>query len=222
MKIVETSIFKSILGHLKAVQERKEFYFICADSGLGKTTTFEWFAEHYPGDTIVLSVKPAETMKLFMAKLLSATTGESFEELTKVKSKAIHQFIEESSFEIVSTLNNPVIIIDEAGNFKRNYIPYIRQMADNLKGAAGFVIAAPSDFKNRLEKWSQNSVPGISELLTRIDYVAEIAPPTFQDFKLLASAYGIKKKSFWFWLFERCDNFRTAVGYILRFLRGEV
>ncbi|MDW3209514.1 MAG: ATP-binding protein [Reichenbachiella sp.] len=220
-RLIQTNNLKKGIELLDEAKLENKLYYFVGGTGIGKTTIFNYYQRTHP-DTLVTNIKPAEPASYFYAKLLCQISGEDFSLIFNNSQKRIHNFIEEASFEILEKTQIKLLIIDEIGNFKRQFIPYLRQISDNISHKCGIILASPPDFKDRLLYWSNKGVPGISEVLTRINYTHEFLSPSFDDIQKLCVSYNISRKKVWHWIYRNSDNMRTAINYIIAYLNGRL
>jgi len=130
-KYFDSSNFQRIQKITNDLYSEPGIEYMVAPTRTGKTIGVSYFVKDKP-DTFHIEVRPAETGKSFWTRLQESLYKKH--SLAKDFSKPnIDYLIENSSKILLELMRYKLIIIDEVGNFKPQFIRFIRQLMDNAR-----------------------------------------------------------------------------------------
>ena len=151
-----------------------------ADTGMGKTTSLR----AYTMQENVFYVQVDKTMNA--KRLLSAILREmrvSFD-------GNIHEIM----LKIAETLNrveNPLLIIDEAGKLNHAMILYLHDLREYTKANCGILLSGMPYFKTNLVKQSDRQKEGYAEFLRRVNIWHELRGLSRKEVEFICQDNGI-------------------------------
>lgn len=182
------SLFKTadFLACTKACETAKKHHLmigITADSGVGKTTALEAFAERKNVFYVLYeeSMKP----KQFFTRLLKAM-GIPFD-------GSLYDMIDRIA-EALNVLPNPLVIIDEAGKLKDRMILYLHDLRNKTHKNCGLVMAGMPYFESNLIKFSNKQKIGYGEFFRRVNVWHTLEGLSNAEIEVICKYYGIEDK----------------------------
>ena len=156
--VFETTDFKACTNACDAANKHHLMVGIIGDTGMGKTTTLEAYAQRKNVFYVVYdkTMKP----KQFFITLLREM-GISFE-------GSINEMVNRIADEL-NTISNPLLIIDEAGKIIQTMILYLHVLRDKTHKNCGIVLGGMPYFKSNLIKFSNKEKEGYAEFYRRIN-----------------------------------------------------
>ncbi|MEO9484017.1 MAG: ATP-binding protein [Ekhidna sp.] len=219
-EVLPTSNYLLINKWINYTIKKKCLSLITGQNGYGKSSASRDIAITSEGIKY-FQVDVGEPPKIFYAKFLHELAENERLDITKLKTKYIHYLIERSSYIINDRNDISLIIIDEFGNFNRLYLPFLRQIWDNIHSTAGLVLVGPPSIELDLSKWQKESIPGINELLSRIGTNrVRLKETTHRDLKLICNDKGIYDSQFISNLYRTTRDLRIADDILEKKLEG--
>lgn len=218
---MEDYVYKSISNHISvAIQDKceeaqryKAFIGIIADSGWGKTSNFKRRVKKDP-NTLLRKIDPSMSAKPFYEKVL-----DSFPRHQNHKGKTLNYMIDKTADLFSQRYKDGLMIIDEAGNFKPTMLQYIREFRDKTKHSCGLIIAGPYDFYDNLERWEDDRVKGVHEMMTRVDEWVQLEGPKLKDFQQVCYANNIRDPALMEEIIGDSKEFRSLGKSIIKYYR---
>lgn len=139
---------------------RKHHFMIglIADTGMGKTTALTAYGRQK--NVFYVCYEKAMNPRQFFLALLREL-GYPFEaNLNEMISRAANE---------LNKLENPLLIIDEAGKLNQTMLEYLHVLRDKIKNNCGVILAGMPYFRNNLLKMAAKEKEGIPEFLRRIN-----------------------------------------------------
>lgn len=161
--IVRTSDFEVCRKVCEAAQKNRFMIGLIADTGMGKTTALSAFSVRK--NVFYILYDKTMAPKHFFAAMLREM-GIAFE-------GTIHQMLSRIADEL-NTLENPLVIIDEAGKITQTMILYLHVLRDKTIKNCGFVLGGMPYFKTNLVKYSNKQKEGYAEFYRRINLWQEL------------------------------------------------
>lgn len=145
----------------KICDKARKYHFmvgLIADTGMGKTTAISAYSRR-KNVFYVCYDKTMNPRQFFLALL---------RELAYPFESNLNEMINRAADEL-NKLENPLLIIDEAGKLNQTMILYLHVLRDKIKGNCGVILAGMPYFKDNLLKMSAKEKEGIPEFLRRIN-----------------------------------------------------
>lgn len=156
--VFETTDFKACTNACDAAKKHHLMVGIIGDTGMGKTTTLEAYAQRKNVFYVVYD-KTMKPKQFFIALLREM--GISFE-------GSINEMVNRIADEL-NTISNPLLIIDEAGKIIQTMILYLHVLRDKTHKNCGIVLGGMPYFKSNLIKFSNKEKEGYAEFYRRIN-----------------------------------------------------
>lgn len=156
--IAETDNFKGIFELLAATQNRHLAIAIAHNAGAGKSVTYRSYAKSQ-NNVIYIECKNSWSKKSYVEHL-NRVCGKRPSGTTE---EMINQF---QSF--ISTLKNPLIIIDQFDKLKDSSMDLFMDFYNDLEDHCGFVISGVPALEKRIVRGVQHDKIGYRELFSRI------------------------------------------------------
>lgn len=189
-RIILISNFKRIMKICDMVQEESLFIGLIGESSYGKTFTFNEYAKKHD-NVYKVEVTPSMTPKRFYLELLKQLSKNTYS-----SNMPLWYLIEKNAQSLWSLKRKSLVIIDEAGNFKKGMHKFIRELRDKTKGHCGIIMAGPKYFKQNMVKWEYEEHPGIAEIMSRVNQWLTLPKHTIEDARKICSLYNITDKAF--------------------------
>ena len=214
-KILTTSNFNTLHKICKEALNKSKFFGVVGYSGAGKTTAFKAYAE---GKQNIYYVKASKSMpaKEFHRQILMAIIGEG-----KNYNLSIYDLIQSISGKLNADKSRKLLIIDEAGKFKADFLEYIHELRDNTEKTTGIVFAGPEYFRSNIEHWKNRGIVGVPELYRRINHWVELPRPTKAEVRFFCHCNDINDEKIITEIFNTQDNFGGIQNYIDDFIESQ-
>lgn len=131
---------------------------LTADTGMGKTTAISAFSRQR-NVFYVCYDKTMNPRQFFIALL---------RELSYPYDGTLNDVINRASEEL-NRLENPLLIIDEAGKLNQNMILYLQVLRDKTRGNCGVILSGMPYFKDNMQKMASKEKEGYAEFFRRIN-----------------------------------------------------
>lgn len=153
-KLVNTSNLMAVTEVCKAAKANHHMYGLVGCTGSGKTTALKRF---YKANKNVSYVECKHTMncKQLLKELGINYVGTVYDMVTRIE-------------EEFNSLENPLLIIDEAGKLSHNLILDLHDLRNSTMNSLGLVLAGCEYFKDNLENGVRKDKQGIPEFYSRI------------------------------------------------------
>ncbi|WP_109830126.1 AAA family ATPase [Reichenbachiella versicolor] len=221
-KLAPISSFNMIQDNMHEAHEKKQLMVIIGATGFGKTVGFHHYMNYTNYKCYYTQIKPAEAAKPFFYRLNDLINERDIGMDNYRSSSSLNWLIEKSSYDFLNKKDNPMLIIDEAGNFKKNSQSYLRQVWDNIKGNSAMIISGPDRYDKNLKTWNRDLSTGIPELVSRINNWKYVPAPTYEDIKLICLENEIDDKRIIKFIYENSHNLRNVKDYVLAYHNGEL
>lgn len=219
-KLAPISTFNMLQDNIHEAREKKQLMIIIGPTGYGKTVGFHHYMNYSNTDCYYAQIKPAEAAKPFFYRLNDLINERETSFHNYKTSASLNWLIEKSSFDFLNKKDSPMLILDEAGNFKRNSQPYLRQVWDNIRGNASMIISGPDRYDKNLKAWNRDLSTGIPELVSRINNWKRIPAPNYDDIKLICLKNEIDNNKIIKYIFENSHNLRNVRDYVIAYHNG--
>lgn len=155
---------------------------ILARGGSGKTMTATHYAKHNR-EVLYINCKRKLSLKSFLKGLLNAA-GKNTEGLTS-------EVISDMLIAVISKMDNPIIIIDEANKASDNILLEVIDLYNGLKYKCPIILLATQEFKLRIER-GINKRMGYDELHSRFNrHFIDLGEPDYADVAKVCIANGM-------------------------------
>ncbi|MEO0554251.1 MAG: ATP-binding protein [Bacteroidota bacterium] len=212
-KYIKSTNFLKIQKLCEQAQKHHLFCFIVGHSGLGKSHGFSNYIinnefAHWR------EVDPSLAATAFYRKIISDFEGYQINE-----KESLNYFITLAAHHLTRAAQHNLFIIDEAGNFKKGMLKYLREFRDKTEKRSGLIISGPPSFYNDFNQWHRDEVRGIEEMMTRIDEYLFLEPPSYDEKKALCHINCLTDSTLVNQIAEECDNFRSIRKRIEKYHR---
>jgi len=179
-EIYETCDFISVFNQCNATREYKLMSGLLADTGMGKTTSLRVYCMRE--NTFFVTVdKSMNAKRLFVAVL---------REMRISFNGNIHDIILRIAEEL-NRLQNPLLIIDEAGKLNHSMLLYLHDLREHTRTNCGILLAGMPYFKMNLEKMSDRQKEGYAEFYRRINIWHELRGLSRNEIRTICKDHGI-------------------------------
>jgi DNA transposition AAA+ family ATPase len=195
-KIRETKNLLTIQNLCKDAQQNSRFLAVIGATGYGKTTPLKLYAAQtqnafYNLCTVVMGQKSFLTT-------LQQSIGIDADGSVEMRIRTI--------INKLKVLENPVIILDDAGKLKDACYRLLQIIYDELEGRCGIVIAGVPYLKNYIFKMAAKDKQGFRELKRRIGFWQELAGPSGALIRTICADYGITDTDALKYVERNCQN----------------
>lgn len=157
---------------------------LLADTGMGKTTALTAYAASK--NTFYVCYDKSMNAKQFFASLLKEM-GVGFD-------GSVHDTINTICSE-VNALEEPLIIIDEAGKIPHQILMHLHSLRDKTNRNCGIVLAGMPYFQTNLIKKVEKGIEGYGEFYRRINLWNTLEGLTRNEMEAICKQYGITDES---------------------------
>ena len=180
-ELYQTGDLLSVFRACEATREHKLMTGLIADTGMGKTTSLRAYATQ--GNVFMVTVDKTMNAKRLFLKI-SRAVGVLFD-------GNIHDVMLKIS-ETLNALENPLLIIDEAGKLNHVMTLYLHDLREYTKDNCGILLAGMPYFKKRLAHLSEQQKEGCSEFLRRINIWHELEGLSRKEVEHVCRSNGIE------------------------------
>lgn len=145
----------------KICEKARKYHFmvgLVADTGMGKTTAISAYSRR-KNVFYVCYDKTMNPRQFFLALL---------RELAYPFESNLNEMINRAADEL-NKLENPLVIIDEAGKLNQTMILYLHVLRDKTAGNCGIILAGMPYFKDNMMKFASKEKEGYAEFFRRIN-----------------------------------------------------
>jgi DNA transposition AAA+ family ATPase len=193
----DTRNFIKITKLLAGTQARGMSIAISFREGHSKSHSYKWY-ERMADNVIYVECKSYWTKKMYVQALLRAAGLNS----EGTVGELIETFIEH-----VRSLNNPIIIIDQADKLKDPLLDLFMDFYNDLAGACAFLLSGVPALKKRIERGVQRDKIGYRELYSRIGRkFYPLENTTLQDVAAVCVANGLSDENQIIEIFNTCEG----------------
>ena len=180
--VYETSDYMSVRNQCEITRNRRFMSAMVADTGMGKTTSLREYSLRE--NVFYISVnKSMNAKRLFLAILREMQI--SFD-------GNIHDVILRISEEL-NRIENPLLIIDEAGKLNHSMILYLHDLREFTRTNCGILLSGMPYFKMNLEKMSDRQKEGYAEFYRRINIWHELKGLSRKEIDFICEDQSIPK-----------------------------
>lgn len=155
---------------------------LTADTGMGKTTSLEAYAAMESNTFLITVEKTMNAKRLFLTILdtLEIPFDGNIHDVTLTIAEKLN------------SLDNPLLIIDEAGKLNHVMILYLHVLRERTKTKCGILLAGMPYFKQNLQKNADKQKEGCSEFLRRINVWHEFKGLSRKETEYICRENGIE------------------------------
>lgn len=198
-KIIETKNYQRLTLTCNDAKKYSRFLAVTGRSGYGKTTALKAYARNTKNVFYILAkdILSRKGLLKAIAKVLSVEQQGNVETLLENIVSKIH------------SIENPLLIIDDAGKINDGNYRMIQLLYDETEGKTGIVIAGTPFLKEYITKMVFKGKYGFDELNRRIEYWTILEEPSKKEVQAIATNNGIEDLDGISFLFNTCKNFGT-------------
>lgn len=190
---------------------------VFAATGLGKTTTFNWFKDQHPGGVFLVKIEKEWNSRTLYLKILEQVGVVDYLERWITIDVLSNKFADT----ILENNRKCLFIFDEAGKFTANMLEYFQTIRDKTENNMGIILSGTHEFKGNLDKWRMKQKGAIPELYSRFTQVVEIGAPTKSELLAVAKQNGIKDPQILKKLVSESENFRDVYNKTVTYRAGQ-
>lgn len=154
---------------------------LLADTGMSKTTALVNYSQRNP-NTFYVSYDKTMRPRQFFSALLKEM-GISFD-------GNLNEMVNMIANEI-NVLENPLILIDEAGKLTHTMLLYLQVLKDKTPLSCGYVLAGMPYFRQNLIKYCNKQKEGYAEFLRRVNLWHTLEGLSKDEIKYICTQYGV-------------------------------
>jgi len=180
---LSTADYSLAIKTCKAAQKNHFMIGLIADTGMGKTTALTAYS--MSKNVFYVCFDKTFSPKNFFIALLK--------EMAINFEGNIHAMVNRVADEL-NTMENPLLIIDEAGKITTTMILYLHVLRDKTVKNCGIVLGGMPYFKNNLIKFSNKQKEGYAEFFRRVNLWQELKGLSRSEIETICEMNGITDK----------------------------
>lgn len=192
MELYNTKDLDSVFKQCEKTRKYKLMTGLLADTGMGKTTALKAYATNK--NVFIVTVDKTMNAKGLLQGIIESMHVRYYDDAHRIMMRIAKE---------LNTLDNPLLIIDEAGKLNHVMMLYLHDLREYTKENCGILLAGMPYFKSRLVKFSEKQKEGCSEFLRRVNIWHELTGLSRKEVEYICQTEGIK------------DNYKEYYG--LRF-----
>lgn len=157
-KTANTAVFNYVWSQLEACQSESITAILCDDAGIGKTYAAEMYAKKNKYAFHVDCC--ANPGKASFVRAIAQAVGVG-------RYGKLNDLIDDSVYAL-SQMDNPILILDEAGDLEHNSILILKRLYNALKGVCGFYLIGADGMKKKINSGIINEKLGFVEVFSRM------------------------------------------------------
>lgn len=170
--MVRTQSFNALVTLFSDAAAYNNVFALIAPAGTGKTAVAKWYEQH---NRNVFHIVCSEyyNRKVFLSKLLTVMGKDNTGTVAELMDRII---------ELMMTLENPLIIIDEADKLNDQVLYFFISLYNMLENKAGIVLMGTEYLSKRIYKGNRLKKKGYNEIYSRIGRrFIEVPPMTKKE-----------------------------------------
>lgn len=220
---VKTIQSKEILAELIEARENQVAKLIISDTGLGKTNTIKLFKATKPDHTYVITVGDSFKINDVLDEILIQMGLYKESKQWELAARIRHKLSEIASAlkEINKKGERPIIIIDEAENFKPNSLRMMKELYDYIIESCSIVLIGTEQILDTIFNRRRRNRTGVPQLWRRFKAGTRHITPLdkARDFAPFFKLYIPDESDLQDLLIEQCENFGELHDYLDPLLR---
>ena len=187
--VLETTDLASVFALCDKTRKYRLMTGLTADTGMGKTTALKRYS--FRQNVFYVTVGKAMTAKRLLVSILRAMNV-SFD-------GSIHDIVVRIADEL-NRLENPLLIIDEAGKLTHNMLLYLHDLREYTLTNCGVILSGMPYFRMNLQKAADCQREGCAEFLRRINLWHKMSGLSKSEIDLVCHHNGIQSQKSWYGL----------------------
>jgi len=179
-EILQTTDLMSVFNQCELTRRKKLMTALTGDTGMGKTTSLRAYSMRE--NVFFVTVNKTMTAKQLFVSILKNMgilfNGTMYDIMQKMSDK-------------LNQLENPLLIIDEAGKLSDLMILYLHVLRENTLENCGIVLSGMPYFKRNLQRCAENQKEGYAEFFRRINIWHELKGLNRKEVELICTKNGI-------------------------------
>ena len=208
--IVKTNNYATIINICDDAQANARMLAISAGSGFGKTTALRTYADSHPNVFYVLGNVLMQSKTSFLSAIQSSLGIAEGANAALMLAAIVRK---------LAQLENPLVIIDDAGKLNESNLRIIQLLYDQTEGACGIVLSGTTYLKNFLDKSKARGKMGMDELHRRIEDWEALNRPTDREIRAIATSNGITEVDTIKYICRASTNYGTVRAIIRNAMR---
>lgn len=203
-KLKQTDTSATVMNTCAEAQAYSKMMFIIGPAGAGKSTA----ARRYTGlnaNVFYVQCLDGDTRIGFLNSVLRELGVSNFRGSAGDKVRKIA--------EQLNQMQNPLLIIDEAGVLRGKKVNAIKDIWNETEGRLGIVLVGVNYIYSAFSKAAENEEEGMPEFMSRKDYVSTVKKIGAEQFRTLCSENGLEgdKESYnWLYAYTKGDLRRLS------------
>lgn len=203
-QLAETGNHQLITSACKDAQENKRMIGIYGNTGYGKTTSLEWYSNNTT-NVFYLLAKNLWSRKDFLIRQQKALG---------IRQDGSLSYRMETITAKLNSLEDPLLVIDDAGKLSDNVFKLIQNIFDDCEGNAGIILAGTEEFERDFRKKVSRNKSQFPELYRRVGYWQELNEPSDNAVVSICKLNGITDTGAVKYLRDHVTNFGTLREWI--------
>lgn len=170
-KAAETPVFKYITDQLSNCQKQSVSGIFCDEADIGKTFTAKVYVRNHKNAVYVdcSQVKSKQKLIRFIAKEFGVNNTGRY-----------HDVYEDLVF-YLKTIDNPIVILDEAGDLQYDAFLELKALWNATEGACGWYMMGADGLKEKIRRAIDNKKVGYTEMFSRYGKRYQRATPASRE-----------------------------------------
>lgn len=183
---LEIDSFNQIKDLLTKTQQLSSMHVLIGGSGLGKSSTFEWYKRVHP-NVFLVKIEHTYSAKDFYLEILQKIGIRDHDRKANLKSMS-----DRIANALQTRKEKCLLILDECSKASVDFLRNFQCIRDLNTENLGIILSGTSKFKDDFDKWTRQNHTAIPELASRIyswEYLKSATPE--EKFEIV-SANGVK------------------------------
>ncbi|MNS11899.1 hypothetical protein D3C72_434500 [compost metagenome] len=215
--VTETPQFQASINFLVDAKNKGTSGMLIGDTGLGKTDAVNKFINRFPQHTYRLTVNKLYTLPYIIERLLK-TFGLPEKGSAAAKLDSIIDYL----IKLKHDGAKPLIIFDEAENFKMPVFGMVKALFDGLFKYCPIVLIGTTELTDKMNRLKRKNKDGMPQFCRRFKagtrYLKAIDPR--KDFEPFFAMTGVSDKGLQQLLISEADNYGELNNYLEPALRA--
>ncbi len=179
----KTADYKAAIDACQSAKENQFMIAVIGDTGMGKTTALTDYSLQENVFYVVCerAIKPKQFFLALLRKMGVAFEGSIYEMCNRIADE-------------LNTLDEPLLIIDEAGMINDTMMSYIQNLRDKTVKNCGIILGGMPYFRTNLQKFSDKGKQGVAEFMRRINIWQTLEGLSNGEVEFVCNSNGIADK----------------------------
>jgi hypothetical protein len=174
LKTAQTDTFKYMINQLTMTQQDSLANMMVDDAGLGKTVAATWYAANNKYAFLIKCDNNPKKTNFIRALAQSVGIG---------RDGRLEELLEDTIY-ILRQMENPILILDEAGDLEDSAILVLKRLYNALKGICAFYLIGADGMRKKIKTGVANEKLGFIEVFSRFGRNFKKVTPELFDEKI--------------------------------------